>query len=109
MSVIENSKVTVVGAGAVGSSVAYAALIRGSARHVALYDIATEKVEAEVLDLSHGSQFTGSSDIIGGSDISVAAAKSVTGQASSGSDVRVRGKPVVQVDKSSGAHLVVKE
>lgn len=72
MSVIENSKLTVVGAGAVGSSVAYAALIRGSARHVALYDIATEKVEAEVLDLSHGTQFTGTSDIIGGSDISVA-------------------------------------
>ncbi|MBA8817152.1 L-lactate dehydrogenase [Microbacterium halimionae] len=72
MSVIENSKLTVVGAGSVGSSTAYAALIRGSARHVALYDIATEKVEAEVLDLAHGTQFTGSSDIIGGSDISVA-------------------------------------
>ena len=49
MEIIENSKLTVVGAGSVGSSVAYAALIRGSARHVALYDIATEKVEAEVL------------------------------------------------------------
>lgn len=71
MSVIENSKLTVVGAGSVGSSVAYAALIRGSARHVALYDIATEKAEAEVLDLAHGTQFTGTSDIIGGSDISV--------------------------------------
>lgn len=71
MSAIENSKLTVVGAGSVGSSVAYAALIRGSARHVALYDIATEKTEAEVLDLAHGAQFTGSSDIIGGSDISV--------------------------------------
>lgn len=71
MAVIENSKVTVVGAGSVGSSAAYAALIRGSARHVALYDIATEKAEAEVLDLAHGTQFTGSSDIIGGSDISV--------------------------------------
>ena len=71
MAVIENSKLTVVGAGSVGSSAAYAALIRGSARHVALYDIATEKVEAEVLDLAHGTQFTGSSDIIGGSDISV--------------------------------------
>ena len=69
--VIENSKVTVVGAGSVGSSTAYAALIRGSARHVALYDIATAKVEAEVLDLAHGTQFTGSSDITGGSDISV--------------------------------------
>ncbi len=71
MAVIENSKVTVVGAGSVGSSTAYAALIRGSARHVALYDIATEKAEAEVLDLAHGTQFTGTSDIIGGSDLSV--------------------------------------
>jgi L-lactate dehydrogenase len=72
VSAIENSKVTIVGAGAVGSSAAYAALIRGSARHVALYDVATEKVEAEVLDLQHGTQFTGSSDIIGGGDVSVA-------------------------------------
>ncbi|MCC4908400.1 L-lactate dehydrogenase [Microbacterium sp. cx-59] len=71
MSAIENSKLTVVGAGSVGSSVAYAALIRGSARHIALYDIATAKVEAEVLDLAHGTQFTGSSDITGGSDLSV--------------------------------------
>ena len=77
MAVIENSKVTVVGAGSVGSSVAYAALIRGSARHVALYDIATEKVDAEVLDLAHGTQFTGSSDIVGGSDISVVAGSHV--------------------------------
>jgi len=72
MSVIENSKLTIVGAGSVGASVAYAALIRGSARHVALYDIAAEKVEAEVLDLAHGTQFTGSSDIVGGSDVAVA-------------------------------------
>ncbi|MBZ4487469.1 L-lactate dehydrogenase [Microbacterium sp. cx-55] len=71
MSAIENSKLTVVGAGSVGSSVAYAALIRGSARHIALYDIATAKVDAEVLDLAHGTQFTGSSDITGGSDLSV--------------------------------------
>ncbi|WP_127820566.1 L-lactate dehydrogenase, partial [Microbacterium sp. CPCC 204701] len=71
MAVIENSKVTIVGAGSVGSSTAYAALIRGSARHVALYDIATARVEAEVLDLAHGTQFTGSSDITGGSDLSV--------------------------------------
>ncbi|MFT4305255.1 MAG: L-lactate dehydrogenase [Microbacterium sp.] len=71
MSVIENSKLTVVGAGSVGSSTAYAALIRGSARHVALYDIAAEKVEAEALDLAHGTQFTGTSDIVGGSDLSV--------------------------------------
>ena len=77
MSAIENSKVTIVGAGSVGSSTAYACLIRGSARHVALYDIATERVEAEVLDLAHGAQFTGASDIIGGSDISVASGSNV--------------------------------
>lgn len=74
---IENSKLTVVGAGAVGSSTAYAALLRGSARHVALYDIATERTEAEVLDLAHGSRFTGVGEITGGSDISVAAGSHV--------------------------------
>ncbi|WP_422115250.1 L-lactate dehydrogenase [Brachybacterium sp. UNK5269] len=68
---IENSKVTVIGAGAVGSSVAYALLIRGSARHVALYDINAAKTEAEVLDLAHGTLFTGGSDITGGADLSV--------------------------------------
>ncbi|MFK4759670.1 L-lactate dehydrogenase [Microbacterium sp. ZW T5_45] len=77
MAIIENSKLTVVGAGSVGSSVAYAALIRGSARHVVLYDIATQKVEAEVLDLAHGTQFTGSSDITGGSDLSAVAGSHV--------------------------------
>ncbi|PZU45725.1 MAG: L-lactate dehydrogenase [Microbacterium sp.] len=77
MSAIENSKLTVIGAGAVGSSVAYASLIRESARHVALYDIAQAKVEAEVLDLAHGAQFTGASDIIGGADLDVTAGSHV--------------------------------
>lgn len=71
MRIKESSKLAVVGAGSVGTSVAYAALIRGSARHVTLYDIATEKVEAEVLDLAHGTQFTGASTITGGSDLAV--------------------------------------
>nr|WP_314844857.1 L-lactate dehydrogenase [uncultured Microbacterium sp.] len=64
------TKITVIGAGSVGVSVAYAALIRGSAAEVALYDIATDKVEAEVLDLAHGTQFT-SATVSGGSDLSV--------------------------------------
>jgi L-lactate dehydrogenase len=71
MSRIENSKLAVVGAGAVGTSLAYAAMIRGSAREIALYDIQPEKVEAEVLDLAHGSQFTGASRITGGTDLAV--------------------------------------
>lgn len=58
-----------VGAGAVGTATAYALLIREVAREVVLYDIATQKVEAEVLDLAHGTPFTGSSKISGGSDI----------------------------------------
>ena len=71
MGVVENSKLTVVGAGSVGASLAYAALIRGSASEVALYDIAAEKVEAEVLDLAHGTQFT-DARVTGGSDLAVA-------------------------------------
>lgn len=68
-----NSKLTVVGAGAVGSSTAYAALIRGSARQVALYDIDEARTRAEVLDLSHGTQFTGSSRMVDGVDLAATA------------------------------------
>jgi L-lactate dehydrogenase len=71
MSVIESSKLAVIGAGSVGASLAYAALIRGSARRVALYDINEAKVDAEVLDLAHGTQFTGSSEVEGGADLAV--------------------------------------
>jgi L-lactate dehydrogenase len=73
MTVIENSKLSIIGAGAVGTALAYAALIRQSAREVALYDIAPEKVEAEVLDLAHGTQFTGTSTVTGGADLDVVA------------------------------------
>ena len=65
------SKLSVIGAGAVGSSLAYAALIRGSAQEIALYDLDAKKVEAEVADLSHGTQFTPSSKVMGGADIDV--------------------------------------
>ena len=45
-----------------------------------------------------------------GSDVSVAASKSVRGKASSGSEVRVSGAPPdVQVDKSSGADVKVRD
>lgn len=71
MPVIENSRLAVIGAGAVGSSLAYAALIRGSAREVALYDIDGARAQAEVLDLAHGTPFTGSSRITGGDDLDV--------------------------------------
>jgi L-lactate dehydrogenase len=76
MGVVENSKLSVVGAGSVGTSLAYAALIRESASEVALYDIAREKVEAEVLDLAHGTQFTRSS-VSGGADLDAVAGSHV--------------------------------
>jgi L-lactate dehydrogenase len=77
MAVIENAKLTVVGAGAVGAATAYASLIRGTARHVALYDINASKVEAETLDLAHGSLFTGTSEVTGSDDVAVTAGSHV--------------------------------
>ncbi|WP_353065824.1 L-lactate dehydrogenase [Arcanobacterium hippocoleae] len=64
-------KLTVVGAGSVGTATAYAALIRGSASTVSLYDINAQKVDAEVLDLAHGSQFMLASKVMGGADLAV--------------------------------------
>ncbi|MEP9390876.1 MULTISPECIES: L-lactate dehydrogenase [Gordonia] len=67
------TKLAIIGAGAVGTAVAYASLIRGVARTIALMDINEPKVTAEVLDMSHGLEFVPRTDIIGGADISVCA------------------------------------
>ncbi|MEX3564708.1 L-lactate dehydrogenase [Micrococcus endophyticus] len=66
-------KVGVVGAGGVGTAICYAALIRGVAREVALYDIDEPKVRAEVLDLAHDTPFTSASAMTGGADPDVLA------------------------------------
>ena len=67
----QRTKVSIVGAGAVGTSTAYALLIKKIAGEIALYDTNQAKVDAEVLDLAHGSQFTNPSRIYGGNDIEV--------------------------------------
>jgi L-lactate dehydrogenase len=67
------SKLGIVGAGAVGSTMAYAALMRAAARTVALLDVNKAKVEAEVLDLSHGIQFMSMAEVMGSDDVSVMA------------------------------------
>lgn len=67
------SKVAVVGAGAVGTAIAYAAQIRGVCRQLALFDLNAEKVRAEVLDLNHGMQFTPLARITGSDDLAVCA------------------------------------
>ena len=71
MAEIENSKLAIIGAGAVGTSIAYAAIIRGSAREVVISDVDAARVEAEMLDLTHGTLFTGSTSITGGDDLDI--------------------------------------
>ncbi|HOV77153.1 MAG TPA: NAD(P)-dependent oxidoreductase, partial [Sedimentisphaerales bacterium] len=50
-------KVVVIGAGSVGASYIYALLQTGMAEEVALIDLDRDRVEGEVMDLSHGLQF----------------------------------------------------
>jgi L-lactate dehydrogenase len=71
------SKLGVVGAGAVGATLAFAALTRGAARTVALFDVNRAKVDAEVLDMSHGIQFMPMAEVIGSDDIEVLAGSDV--------------------------------
>jgi len=66
-------KVSVVGVGTVGTAIAYACLIRGSAGALALYDTNARKVRAEVLDLNHGRQFVPHCTVDGSDDIAVTA------------------------------------
>lgn len=77
MSTEQNAKVSVIGTGSVGTAIAYACLIRGTAGSLALYDINADKVRAEVLDLNHGSQFVPPCRVTGSDDIAVTARSTV--------------------------------
>lgn len=68
---MNQSKVAIIGAGGVGATIAYATLISGTAREVALYDIDAAKVHAEVLDLNHGLRFAPTTRVIGSDDLEV--------------------------------------
>ncbi|MCX5042871.1 L-lactate dehydrogenase [Aldersonia sp. NBC_00410] len=65
------SHVAVVGAGSVGTTIAYACMLRGAAARLSIYDIAAAKADAEVLDLRHGLEFVPSASVDGGGDIEV--------------------------------------
>ena len=67
------NKVAIVGAGAVGATIAYACLIRGIGKQVAIYDVNRAKVDAEVLDLNHGLQFVPMANVEGSDDVAVCA------------------------------------
>ena len=65
------NKIAIIGAGSVGATIAYACLIRGVGKQIALYDINRQKVEAEVLDLNHGMQFVPMATVEGSDDLEV--------------------------------------
>ena len=66
-------KIAIVGAGSVGATVAYACLIRGVGKQIALFDVNRAKVDAEVLDLNHGMQFVPMATVEGSDDVGVCA------------------------------------
>src|SRR6266545_1349195 len=65
------TRIAIVGAGSVGATLAYACLIRGVGRTIALYDLDAAKARAEVLDLNHGLQFVPMATVVGSDDLEV--------------------------------------
>lgn len=66
-----SAKVAIVGAGAVGSTTAYAIMMSGCASEIALIDVNKNKAEGEALDLMHCMQFATSVNIVAGDDFSL--------------------------------------
>ena len=64
---IGNRKVAIIGAGYVGSSIAYALALKHIAREIVLIDIDCSKTKGEAEDIRHGIPSMGSSDLYAGS------------------------------------------
>lgn len=60
-------KITIIGAGSVGATTAFALLTRGAASEVVLIDINTEKALGEALDMKQATPFIDNCDIYAGS------------------------------------------
>lgn len=54
---MKNVKISIIGAGFVGSTSAYAIMIAGLASEIVIVDLNKDKAEAEAMDLSHGAAF----------------------------------------------------
>jgi L-lactate dehydrogenase len=65
------TKIAIVGAGHVGVTLAYACMIRGTGKTIALYGRDARRVQAEVLDLQHGLQFVPMATVTGSDDAEV--------------------------------------
>ena len=61
-----NRKVAIIGAGYVGSSIAYALALRDVAREIVLIDINLEKTDGEAKDIRHGLPSMGTADLYAG-------------------------------------------
>ena len=59
-------KITIIGAGAVGATTAFALLTRGAASEVVLIDVNTEKAKGEALDIKQATPFIDNCDIYAG-------------------------------------------
>jgi L-lactate dehydrogenase len=62
-------KISIIGAGSVGTAIAYASAIQGVGDEIVLYDLNGPKATAEILDLQHGLQFVPSTSVSGGDDL----------------------------------------
>jgi L-lactate dehydrogenase len=60
------TSVAIVGAGAVGSTIAYAVMLQRLAHKIVLTDLNASKAEAEAKDLMHGSMFVPSVEVKAG-------------------------------------------
>jgi L-lactate dehydrogenase len=63
---IKGIKISIIGAGFVGSATAFALLSAGLASEIVIVDINREKAEGEAMDLSHGAAFVRPVDVIAG-------------------------------------------
>jgi L-lactate dehydrogenase len=71
------TKITVVGAGSVGATIAFVAQVRGIAQTIALYDLNGPKTRAEILDMNHGKAYTPPVEVIGSDDPQVTAGSDI--------------------------------
>lgn len=62
-------KIGIIGAGSVGTAIAYATAIQGVGDELVLYDLNGAKATAEILDLQHGLQFVKSTQVGGGDQL----------------------------------------
>jgi len=60
------AKISIIGAGMVGSSIAYAAMIKGLVREISLVDTNKELAAGQALDLSHGNAYVRPAIVRGG-------------------------------------------